>query len=269
LAPGYKKVEKGSGLREALETDKLKALVVFGENLAIKAELKDLIGSIRKLDFVMVSDPFFSESAELADVYLPVATFTEKDGSFTNLEGRVQQISQAVEKGLPTDADIIGDISSKLSKELPRDVESVREMIKKENELYSSISFDGETIKYPYLFAEDIKDEKMNLASTGKYYLAPASLRLHSGSYTRHSPDLSKVYGEPMLEVNPEDAKVLNVEEGEYLAVKLGDITRKYKVTIDKYVDKGTVFLPSDYNETAAIFHKGRYLKVDLVKHDA
>ncbi|TYB33114.1 MAG: molybdopterin-dependent oxidoreductase [Flexistipes sinusarabici] len=269
LAPGYKETEKGEGLREALETDKLKALIVFGENFATKAEFKDLTGSFKKLDFVMISDPFFSESAELADVYLPVATFTEKDGSFTNLEGRVQRITQAVEKGLPTDADIIGDISTKLSKELPRDIDSVRDIIKKENKLYSSISFDGEVIKYPYLFAEDIKDEKMDLASTGKYYLAPASLRLHSGSYTRHSSDLSKVYGEAMLEINPEDAKSLNVEEGEYLAVKVGDMTRKYKITIDKHVDKGTVFLPNDYNETAAVFHKGRYLKVDLVKHEA
>lgn len=267
IAPGYKPAEKGDDFRKALETDKLKGLIVIGENLAIKPQLKDLTGSIEKLDFVMITDPFYSESAEYADVYLPVATFVEKEGSFTNLEGRVQTIRKSVEKNLPSDLEVISLLAAGIEKELPTDIDEVRNMIKKENELYSDISFDGDLIKYPYIFDESIDNEKVDLSGTGKYYLAPAALRLHSGSYTRHSPDLIKVYGEPMLEINPEDAKVLNVDEGEYLTVKAGAITRKYKVTIDKHVHKGTVFLPNDYVETAEIFQKSKYIKVDLVKH--
>ena len=41
------------------------------------------------LDFLAVSDLFLSETAELADVVLPVAQWAEEDGTMTNLEGRV------------------------------------------------------------------------------------------------------------------------------------------------------------------------------------
>lgn len=48
--------------------------------------------ALAKLDFLVVQDIFLSETASLADVVLPAAsTFIEADGTFTNLEGRVQR----------------------------------------------------------------------------------------------------------------------------------------------------------------------------------
>ena len=44
----------------------------------------------------MVQDIFLTETAELADVVLPAASFTEKDGTFTNTERRVQRVRQAI-----------------------------------------------------------------------------------------------------------------------------------------------------------------------------
>ena len=41
------------------------------------------------LDFLAVCDSFLNETAELADVVLPVTQWAEEDGTLTNLEGRV------------------------------------------------------------------------------------------------------------------------------------------------------------------------------------
>jgi predicted molibdopterin-dependent oxidoreductase YjgC len=52
--------------------------------------------AFEKLEFLVVQDIFLTETAELADVVLPAATFAEKDGTFTNTERRVQRIRRTV-----------------------------------------------------------------------------------------------------------------------------------------------------------------------------
>src|SRR5690606_20909507 len=45
-----------------------------------------------QLDFLVVQDIFMHETAEIADVVLPAASFAEKYGTFTNSERRVQLV---------------------------------------------------------------------------------------------------------------------------------------------------------------------------------
>jgi len=49
------------------------------------------------LDFMVVQDIFMSETAQLADVVLPAASFAEKNGTFTNTERRVQRVRKALD----------------------------------------------------------------------------------------------------------------------------------------------------------------------------
>jgi predicted molibdopterin-dependent oxidoreductase YjgC len=62
-----------------------------------------------------------SETAKMADVVLPGATFLEKSGTFTNAERRVQQVNAAVKplKGCKTDGQIIVEMMRKLGYEQP------------------------------------------------------------------------------------------------------------------------------------------------------
>ena len=48
--------------------------------------------ALRKLEFFVVQDIFLTETAKLAHVVLPATPFAEKDGTFTNIERRVQLI---------------------------------------------------------------------------------------------------------------------------------------------------------------------------------
>ena len=49
-----------------------------------------------KPEFLAVMDSFLTPAAQIADVVLPRATFAEKDGTFTNLERRIQRLRPAV-----------------------------------------------------------------------------------------------------------------------------------------------------------------------------
>ncbi|MBV8820693.1 MAG: molybdopterin-dependent oxidoreductase, partial [Acidobacteriaceae bacterium] len=68
----------------------VRALFVFASNLVISAPRAARVEErLRELDFLVVSDFFLSETAELADVVLPCTQWAEEEGTMTNLEGRV------------------------------------------------------------------------------------------------------------------------------------------------------------------------------------
>ncbi len=57
----------------------------------------DWKAAIRGLDFVAVNELFLTETAKLADVVFPVASYAEQDGTFTNHAGQVQRVARVLE----------------------------------------------------------------------------------------------------------------------------------------------------------------------------
>ncbi|MDQ1301512.1 MAG: hypothetical protein QG637_1434, partial [Chloroflexota bacterium] len=71
----------------------VKGLFVLGDNPAAQPAAAE---ALRKLDFLVVQDLFLTETAQLADVALPACSFAEADGTYTNLERRVQRGPQGI-----------------------------------------------------------------------------------------------------------------------------------------------------------------------------
>jgi NADH-quinone oxidoreductase subunit G len=69
--------------------------------------------ALAALEFLVVQDLFMTETAQLADVVLPVASFAEREGTFTNAERRVQRFRQArrPENNLPPDWLVFQDLA--------------------------------------------------------------------------------------------------------------------------------------------------------------
>jgi len=86
-------------LLDALGTEGgVRALLVMASNVAVSApDARRVISRLRDLDFLVVSDFFLSETAELADVVLPSAMWAEEEGTMTNLEGRVIRRRRAMD----------------------------------------------------------------------------------------------------------------------------------------------------------------------------
>ena len=57
----------------------------------------DVQRALDALDCLVVVELFLTETAQLADVVLPAASFAEKDGTFTSTERRVQRVRRAVD----------------------------------------------------------------------------------------------------------------------------------------------------------------------------
>ena len=64
---------------------KIKGLFVMAENPAMSdPDLNHAREALKKVDFLVVSDIFMTETSEVADVVLPGVSFAEKDGTITN-----------------------------------------------------------------------------------------------------------------------------------------------------------------------------------------
>ena len=81
-----------------IHAGKIKGMYVMGENPLEKYPDREYIKSaLDKLDFLVVQDISLTQTAKLADVVLPGASFAEKDGTFTNVERRLQKLKKAFE----------------------------------------------------------------------------------------------------------------------------------------------------------------------------
>jgi NADH-quinone oxidoreductase chain G len=79
-----------------IHAGKIKAMYVMGENPLEKYPDREYVKSaLDKLDFLVVQDISLTETGTMADVVFPGASFAEKDGTFTNVERRVQRLKRA------------------------------------------------------------------------------------------------------------------------------------------------------------------------------
>ena len=72
---------------------RVKCMLLVGDNADLSSgKLGDAAAALDNLDFLVAVDTFLGAAAQRADVVLPRVTFAEKDGTYTNLERRVQRL---------------------------------------------------------------------------------------------------------------------------------------------------------------------------------
>jgi formate dehydrogenase alpha subunit len=117
--------EKGKSFGEILSgfaagNNNLRALYIVGNN-PLSNRIQRIEQLLTGLDFLVLQDMFLTETAQLADVVLPAASFAEKTGTFTNMSGTIQKLNKIynpAEDSLP-DWEILVRLSQKMGKTLP------------------------------------------------------------------------------------------------------------------------------------------------------
>jgi len=101
---------------------RVKGMYIVGENPVLSFPHPALVKeALAHLDFLVVQDMFLTETAKLANVVLPAASFAEKEGTFTNFEGRIQQVRKVIQpiaSSLP-DWEIILRLASSMGHPMP------------------------------------------------------------------------------------------------------------------------------------------------------
>src|SRR5690606_30413304 len=126
-------------LLDALGTD-IRALLLMGSNPVVSAPRAAHVEErIRSLDFLAVCDVVLSETAELADVVLPVTQWAEETGTTTSPEGRVLLRRRAISPpaGVRSDLEVLHELAALLGgegspeKRFPADPEEVFEELRR------------------------------------------------------------------------------------------------------------------------------------------
>lgn len=112
---------KGVGVNEITKSmidGDIKALQIMGDSPNFtNGELQDFIDAIGNLEFLVVQDALEGKLMDFADVVLPSTTFAQKNGSYTNLERRIQKLRPAIisNKGSKNDWEIVSQIAKRMS----------------------------------------------------------------------------------------------------------------------------------------------------------
>ncbi len=254
---------------EEAEKGNLKALYVMGENpLRSLPQRERVLKALRGLDFLVVQDILSTETVRIGDVVLPGAAFSEKEGSFTSMEGRINRFKQVAKppgKSLP-DWQILDQLGKALGDRSPYgSIHRIREEIARALPQYQSLteasdnnwswirtngntgSSDDEKAGSPIPFAplgemEDVITDDSHpitaVLGTERRHLGSGTRTTRSGRITRFDPDGTAA-------ISFEDAQKLGVAEGNRVRLISGNghITRK--VRIDKGLPRGILFLPT------------------------
>jgi len=86
-----------TGILQAAAAERVNALVILGSNPMADFPDRTLArAALGNLDFLVAVGAFSTETSKRADVVLPTNIWGEKEGTTTNLEGRVVRVSQQV-----------------------------------------------------------------------------------------------------------------------------------------------------------------------------
>ncbi len=278
--PGLTLVE----MLDAAGKSAIKGMMVVGENPMLSdPDITHVGEALQTLDFLMVQDIFFTETAQFAHVVLPACSFAEKEGTFTNTDRRVQRIRKAIEPIGESKPD--WQIVSELAREMKFDgfdYASTQEIMKEISCLtpsYGGISYErldnGEVLHWPCPHdahpGTPILHEGTFERGKGRFfpveYAPPAELpddeypyflntgrvpfHFNGGSMTRRIEILDQEVSTGYVDIHPEDATKLGVEENDLLRVtsRRGDISIKAKIS--NKVEPGMVFIPIHFAECA------------------
>lgn len=270
----------------AAHEGKLKALYIIGENPMLSApDLTFVRECLENLEFLVVQDIFFTETAQLADVVLAGASFAEKEGTFTNAERRVQLLRRVIPPVNDGKADwqIICELAKRMTTSASSDgwgythPAEVMTEINRLVPIYRGITYDrlergglqwpcpgldqpGTKILYETGFGRrkgqfiPVEYEEPSEPHDEEYPLTLVTGRIlfhyHTGRMTMRSKGLVAIRPEGYAEIHSQDAENLGIGDGDVVKVisRQGEIATKVRVSNSSL--PGTVFMTFHYAES-------------------
>ena len=262
----------------------VRSLLVLGSNVVVSApNAVHVERRLRSLDFLVVSDFFLSETAELADVVLPSAQWAEEDGTMTNLEGRVIMRKWAFEPpdGIRDDMQVICELAERLGKGEYFSYGSTEEVFKELGRASAGGPADYSGISYAKIEANDgvfwpcpdeghagtprmftqgfatangkaqfhaVRHQQPADPPNSKFPLYLTTGRLmaqyQSGTQTRRVAELVEMSPEATVEVHPTTARLYGLLNGGRSRISTRRGDAEFKVRVTANIREDTLFVP-------------------------
>jgi formate dehydrogenase alpha subunit len=264
---------------DACLAGQIKGMYIMGEDpVTTDADSGHARAALAALDFLVVQDIFLTETARLADVVLPGASFAEKTGTFTNTERRVQMVRQAIEPIGRAKADwqIICELAGWMGYDFTyASTAEVMKEIASLTPIYAGITHNrlgskglqwpvpeldhyGTPILHKERFTRGkglfMPVEHREAAETpdAEYPLTLTTGRklAHYNVSTTFSPALMEHDPEEFAEISPEDGRRLQIKDGEIVRVRTRRGELRTKVRVTDRVRAGMIFMTFHYKET-------------------
>jgi NADH-quinone oxidoreductase subunit G len=262
LLPGRVSQERpGAGTRqimERLDSGDIRALVMVGADpIRDMPDPRVAANGLFAAEYVIAIDLFHTDSNRYADVILPASGFGEKEGTITNVEGRVQKVNHVLPApgSARSDWSIIDDIATHMGQSLGlTSAETIAKEIAETLVLYQGITHDhlewerrdGAVVptvgKQPF--------EHIPVALEGpkepgaQFTLHRARTMYDDGVRLRHCPSLRPLAPGAEARINPADGPGLGVREGSLVKVTTSHGEGRFTVVLDPGTPAGVVFVP-------------------------
>jgi formate dehydrogenase alpha subunit len=268
--PGLTAVE----VIEQARLGKIKCLYVVGEDPIFSFPGTRVVrDALASLQFLVVQDLFLTETAKLASVVLPASSFAEKDGSYTNFEGKINRIRQgitpvgdsrpdweiiraiAAKMNSPFSYSRLDDVISEIEEAVPgyeEYTDSIRrhqsyESVTDTGRLQGALLLRGFACFSPVVYKSPFKVEHKGYP----FILLTGSALPHTGTGTMslRAPRLRQSSPSGFVQVGETDAKKLALHNDDKVKIisHAGEITAP--VRISNSLPKGVLFMPSTFPE--------------------
>ncbi len=216
--------------------------------------------SLERLDFLVVSDLFETETTAIADVVLPLSSWAEYDGWYVNLEGRNQRAARAIKPCFESKPgyEIVDLIAAQLDASLFASDEE------RSNQIVEVLAQEPD-LSWPRGYQEvkpapPEKDEDYPVA------LFVGDDPHHFGHLTEKANSLVNFSGEAYIEMSPDMAGRYELNNGDSVRVesKVGKII--VPVKISEYIRNDVVFIPRNFSATPVTSLLMRKQRVDWVR---
>jgi formate dehydrogenase alpha subunit len=286
---GVENLPDQPGLPYTKMIQQTKYLWVVGTNPMMAApDIDNVKKALESKELLIVQDIFPTETAQLADVVLPVSTWVEREGVHAYVDRRVQKINKLIEPPGEAKSDwwIVVQVAERMGFKDKFDFSSPREIFEEIRRVvppYKGITYERleETlggIQWPcptedHPGTSTFFTEKFNTPDGLGHlqvvnYIPPAELpdndypfilstgrsifHYHTGTMSRRTPKLNAEVPSGYFQVNPTDAAMKKIKDGTKvtLTTRRGSIEAKAQVTDD--VPEGFIFLPFHFYESCA-----------------
>jgi predicted molibdopterin-dependent oxidoreductase YjgC len=258
---GIRPGDGGMTLQEMLaEESQVKGLIIFGDDLLNHLPSSSMHGKFRSLEFVLVADRFFTETARMAHCVLPIPLLAETEGTMTNSEGRVQKLRPFLgpQKESRSVAEILHHLSRLLAKDFPLITEpEVRNEISKSISPYEKVASEsdlegvgGILLPTPHAQLPSKLSEAPEPATEENKYSLLIANTLYAWNRNQmilESPVLRVEYpsDRPAVRMSPMDAKELKIRMGERVKIRSERGEALAPVELDENVPPKVLMLPS------------------------